>query len=72
MVDLVDRAQELEEIQRQDAIRRVLDRRPPAERNHPEGEVRYGSRGPRHLLMDGTTVGAQPASPQSPTEEGDA
>lgn len=69
MVDLVDRAQELEEIQRQDAIRRVLERRPPAERNHPEGEVRYGSRGHRHLLRDGTTVGAQPASPHDPKGE---
>lgn len=68
MVDLVDRAQELEEIQRQEAIRRVLDRKArPAERNNPEGEVRYGSQGPRHLLRDGTTVGAQPASPHDQT-----
>jgi hypothetical protein len=30
MVDPVDRAQELEELQRQDALRRVLDRARPA------------------------------------------
>jgi hypothetical protein len=30
VVDLVDRAQELEEIQREEALRRVLDRARPA------------------------------------------
>lgn len=45
MVDLVDRAQELEEIQRQDALRRVLGPRPrptipePNEPSHQPAET---------------------------------